>query len=824
MITDSTCRTHDLRSSAAWLVSEPPEVQKAFLDDLEEAELLALPYLFEFWAFDHQLPPKGDWKAWVILGGRGAGKTRAGAEWVRSMVEGNGPLDMGRARRVALVGETIDQVREVMVFGDSGILACSPPDRMPKWEAGRKRLVWPNGAVAQVFSAHDPEALRGPQFDAAWVDEIGCAALDKATNQPNKFLDEKSSESRLPRYSDGRRDEFIQQQYLRAVTGFWSRPENNPVSQEYHAPMIDMARAHVWAWDARPYPAFPNNLDLWSDGGNYVKGHWINGRSATRPLASVVREVCLRVGVSSFDVSDLRGVVRGLAIEDVTDARAALQPLMLRHGFDAVERDGVLHFVMRDGQDPIELDPEFLAVSGELEGTVEKTRGSEAETAGRVRVQFVEADGDFQVLAEEAVLSDQATHGVSGSDLPLALTRAEGRQTVERWLTEARISRDAVRFALPPSALRIGAGDVVSLPAEGAEALYRVDRVEQAEMQILEAVRMEPAVYSPADFEDETRSTSGFVAPVPVLPLFLDLPLLTGDEVPHAPHLAVTAQPWPGSVAVYDSTTDANYGLNKILTGRAVVGATESTLVSAPAGRWDHGEALQVRLVSGALESISREALLNGGNLAMIGDGSSGNWELFQFQEADLVAPDTWWLRTRLRGQLGSNGLMPPVWPIGSYFVVFGTQVEQVDLASSTRNIARHFRIGPAQRGYDDPTYEHRIEAFEGNGLRPYSPCHLRTMPLPNGDLDISWIRRTRIDGDGWDLPEVPLGEEAELYQLRILKNGSILRETSVTNSNWVYSASRQLAEGVGGAFEISVAQVSARYGAGLEAKLPVAV
>jgi phage terminase large subunit-like protein len=120
----------------------------------------------------HQLPPEGDWKTWVILGGRGAGKTRAGAEWVRSMVEGARPADPGRARKVALVGETLDQVREVMVFGDSGILACSPPDRRPKWEATRKRLVWPSGAVAQAFSAHEPENLRGPQFDAAWVDEL----------------------------------------------------------------------------------------------------------------------------------------------------------------------------------------------------------------------------------------------------------------------------------------------------------------------------------------------------------------------------------------------------------------------------------------------------------------------------------------------------------------------------------------------------------------------------------------------------------------------------------------------------------------------------
>ena len=146
----------------------------AFLSSLEEVDgaLLALPYLFEFWAHPHQLPPEGDWRSWVILGGRGAGKTRAGAEWVRSMVEGSRPLDTGYARRVAMVGETLDQVREVMIFGDSGIMACSPPDRRPEWLATRRMLRWPNGAEAVACSAHDPESLRGPQFDAAWVDEL----------------------------------------------------------------------------------------------------------------------------------------------------------------------------------------------------------------------------------------------------------------------------------------------------------------------------------------------------------------------------------------------------------------------------------------------------------------------------------------------------------------------------------------------------------------------------------------------------------------------------------------------------------------------------
>lgn len=161
-----------MRSGAAWLASATQDQVDEFLEGLSDNALLALPWLFEFWALPHQLPPEGAWKTWVIMGGRGAGKTRAGAEWVRAQVEGALPGDKGLAHRVALVGETVDQVRDVMVFGDSGIMACTPPDRRPDWIATKRMLVWPNGATAQVFSAHEPDSLRGPQFDAAWVDEL----------------------------------------------------------------------------------------------------------------------------------------------------------------------------------------------------------------------------------------------------------------------------------------------------------------------------------------------------------------------------------------------------------------------------------------------------------------------------------------------------------------------------------------------------------------------------------------------------------------------------------------------------------------------------
>ncbi len=133
----------------------------------------ALPTLWRLWARTDQWPPDGTWTTWLILGGRGAGKTRAGAEWVRMRAEGPTPLAAGRARRIALVGETWADARDVMVEGESGLKAIAPAGFRPSFEPSRRRVVWPNGAVAMLFSAEDPDSLRGPQFDTAWADEIG---------------------------------------------------------------------------------------------------------------------------------------------------------------------------------------------------------------------------------------------------------------------------------------------------------------------------------------------------------------------------------------------------------------------------------------------------------------------------------------------------------------------------------------------------------------------------------------------------------------------------------------------------------------------------
>ncbi|MFC0203519.1 DNA-packaging protein [Novosphingobium soli] len=147
-------------------------------NEKEQEELLTH---WKLWARPEQLPPPGDWRTWLVMAGRGFGKTRAGAEWVRAVAEAD------PAARIALVGATLPEARAVMVEGDSGVLGVSPERSRPQFEPSLRRVTWPNGAQAMLYSALEPETLRGPQHSHAWCDEV--AKWDNAAARATRSWD-----------------------------------------------------------------------------------------------------------------------------------------------------------------------------------------------------------------------------------------------------------------------------------------------------------------------------------------------------------------------------------------------------------------------------------------------------------------------------------------------------------------------------------------------------------------------------------------------------------------------------------------------------------
>lgn len=659
------------------------------------------------------------------------------------------------------------------------------------------------------------ETVWEPQSKPIWFTEIGCAAVDKGTNQPNKFVDAKSSESSLPRFSDGRRDDLIQMQYLAAQSSYWSNPANNPLSTVYDGPMVDVARAHVWAWDARPYPAFPNNVDVWADAENYHKGHWLNGRSSNRSLASVVEEIARAGGVDALNTERLFGVVRGFNLEREQTPRAAMQPLLLAAGVDAYEANGALSFAPRNAQISATIDPQFVAVDEQAGSSIEFRRSSLGESIGRVGIQFVEHGGDFGVRAVDAAQPDADAIGDAVTSVPLVLTTAEANQIAHRWLIEAGVASDTARFSLPFSYTGIAPGDVIGI---GADA-YRIDRLAHADTIQIEAVRVETGSYAPVDIKDELPVSAAMVPAMPVFSQFLDLPIFRGDQVPHAPYLAVRSDPWQGHVAVFSSASNSGFNLLQRVNMPSVIGRTTVPLQQGRAGLWDRGAAFRVFLPGGQLESRGAIDVLNGENWAAIGDGSVENWEVFQFQSATLIGPDLYEVRVLLRGQAGTDAIDQTTWPVGSIFVLLDSRPNQLNIGAGLLGQEQNFLIGPARKPYSDQSYSQTAAAFSGAGLRPLSPVHLRSSKSGSGDVRLSWVRRTRTAGDSWAGLDVPLGEEQEQYLVQIMQAGTVIRHALVDAALFTYSSAMQNADGVSGDLDFWVAQISASYGAGLFGK-----
>lgn len=169
------------------LASLSEEERAEWLTKLSIEEQAALRWKWDFWARPNQLEPEGDWATWLILAGRGFGKTRTGAETIRKWVCGSTPLSAGQCQRIALVAETAPDARDVMVEGESGLLAVHPPDFRPIYEPSKRRVTWPNGAIATLYNATEPDQLRGPQHDAAWCDELAKWRYCQATFDQLQF-------------------------------------------------------------------------------------------------------------------------------------------------------------------------------------------------------------------------------------------------------------------------------------------------------------------------------------------------------------------------------------------------------------------------------------------------------------------------------------------------------------------------------------------------------------------------------------------------------------------------------------------------------------
>jgi GTA TIM-barrel-like domain/Putative phage tail protein len=649
-----------------------------------------------------------------------------------------------------------------------------------------------------------------PQSKPLWFTEAGCPAIDKGANQPNVFSDPKSSESAVPHFSSGARDDTMLARFVSTLMEYWlAAGAHNPVSALYGAPMVSAADIHIWAWDARPFPAFPARNDVWADGPNYERGHWLNGRLHGLALGEMVRAVCASYGFQAVATEGLFEQIEGLIADRIGSARDLIEPLAAAFAFDAVESGGLIRFRTRNSVALATIDVSGLAERPRGAQIYELARAQESDLPQAVRLGYFELNDDYRAAAVEARRLAGGSRRESFSDLPCVATQAQALARAEIMLHEAWIARARAEFALPPSRLALEPADAIALAIDGETHVLRIGGIVDGLGRRVKAHRHEAAVYAsgPSPGRTLAAGTVPVIGP-PALAMF-DLALAGSGIEAHAPWIAAVASPWPGRLALIRKE-GASFAADTSLDAPATMGELIDPLPSGPLGLYDRAARIRVKLWSGALQSVDGLALLGGANAAAIGQ------EIVQFRDAMLVAADTYEIGWLLRGQRGSEPEMLAVAAAGTRFVLLNGAIAQSVLPLSLARLESVWRIGPEGRDHGDPSYVEFARTPSAIGLRPLAPAQLRARRF-GGDIALSWIRRTRIDGDSWELADVPLGEERESYAIDILDGAAVKRAVSVSAPAFTYALADQVADfgGPVSVLGVRIAQVSAVFGRG---------
>lgn len=649
-----------------------------------------------------------------------------------------------------------------------------------------------------------------PGSKPVWFTEFGCPAINLGGNQPNVFYDPKSTESNLPHYSSGIRDDFAQRQYLRAMLEWW---------RDNGGGAVNPANMFAWSWDARPWPEFPRFESVWSDGVNWRRGHWLNGRAGNAPAREVLeRRLVHHYGYSSdrFDLSQCYGQADGTIVPGPVSFREALATWETAFHLDASEFESVFKVASRAAA-PLVVDlaeADLVEESGQPLYSI--TRKSLEETPRVAVVRYSDTDRDYEAGAARAAIRENPGQAEAAADLALVSDLDRMTGVAEMLLRVRAGEREDIGFTLPRSS-SLEPGQVFTIkPRDGAPLRFIAYEVTRGTARAVRGTLYTGTALAPVGGPLRPGGAVVTAASTVASALFLDLPILPGaTSEPHQGFAAFLSSPWPGGVDLYRSTGQVTGFTSNARTGlEATLGATASDLLPGTPSVWNAGS-VEIALAAGAFVSRTADDVLEGANGLAV-QHLSGEWEVLQFQEAELIGTDRWRLSNLLRGQLGTEWVMgTDALPAGASVVALDQGILPVAMVAS--DIGRPFWFKSVPTGLDPVDAQAQPHTFTGAGLRPFAPAHL-SASAGGGVLALSWARRSRVDPvDFWDDP--PLGESFHRFRVTI---GPAAAPEMTFDVNDADSIDGVDVSALSGTLEVRVAQVSEAYGPGAAAVILV--
>ena len=629
-----------------------------------------------------------------------------------------------------------------------------------------------------------------PRMKKVWFVEYGFSSVDGCANQPNVFIDINSIDSKFPFFSKGNIDFKAQAIAIEGTLHKWQDSQ-----------MVE--RMFLWAWDARPFPYFPNLLKVWSDGPSWEFSHTIQGKLIFPTLNNVVANILKKAGYTDadFNCNQLTQFVDGFILNDRYTARSAIEILQQTYFFDIFVKEKQIIFQPKISEIKLNLDQNDLVKVNNSSFSITQT--SSSHLPNRIEIIYINRMRNYDLSSTYSEL-EAKNKNIKTLFLPLVLNDYYAQSISYILLSHILQTKTKYTFNLPNNLLTLQPNDVIKLTLNNIEHTVKISSIDYGKILHVTGTSHANSIY-----EIDSTNFSIYTPPQKIFPgetefTILDLPM-NSEGISIAKN--GIEEGWQGASLYISDQNNENYHFLANLSGNTTCGICTNRLHDGPTNIIDEGNNIVVLLKSGELDNITEEELLNGGNLAKIGD------EIIQFRNSKFISNHKYQLSGLLRGRYNTEHL------INSHisdetFILLNSLVQSVPMKNDLINMERSYK----GISYGQTDSQKQIFIYHNNYLKPFSVVRISGHRNIDNDIVITWIRRSRIENNLRDHIDLPIDEETEQYDIEIYRNNKTIRTMNTLNSTSIkYSSEHQIEDfnSLQTTLSVKVYQISAIVGRG---------
>lgn len=634
-----------------------------------------------------------------------------------------------------------------------------------------------------------------PQSKKIWFTEYGFSSVDGASNQPNVFYDPKSSESSLPRFSKGKVDFTNQSMCIKATEEAWQDSD-----------MIE--RMFLWTWDARPYPQFPSLSEIWADGGIWKYGHWVNGKLGLSLMSTVVSDLFEKsnLDITKFSSNEIYDAVDGFVLNSNMTFMDSLETLRDAFYFDCVESNNEIKLVLRKSSVVTTIEESELLYL-DKENKFEVSVFNSSDLPETVLVNYIDKADNYQAKNQRSTKESSDLNNKEIINLPIILSQYKAKNIADVYLNSLWLESSLYKFSLSLSYLYLEPSDIVNLNYIDLEGNIEILELRIIDIRMndfggleVKAVKSQSSIFETSEDDEEyvEKQVDEIEHTGETLLDIIELPAISNEDLDKPKiYFAIRGKEkgWKGAV-IYSSNDEGNNYSYEAETRLSTVYGTVYSQISSSAthGIFDYSSKLKVgfsgSVYDAELETISETELLNGKNIALVGN------EIIQFKNVVLGSDGAYELTGLLRGLFGTESEISNH-IIGERFVLIDDRLIAKEVDSYNIGLSKEYKAV----SYGDDIIDSEAQEYSllGKNLKPLAPVciNVEKDDFGNGDLIISWERHGR-GYHGWrDNVDLPIIEKQEKYTLEILDSEDNVIRTinNISDNQYTYLSTNQIAD-----------------------------